>query len=490
MKRVLSLFRKMPTLKKFLQKQKVGLVMKEEDFTRLRSYLLQADGLERAALVFLGSYRGRNFCELYVQKLFLPSDNSYQAQGPAQVELRPEFVLKTFAEFVTQKPAGLLHAHSHPFSSHPQFSHVDDFFLPRLSQSLSKYLCLVGKPQKFLCARLVLGSEENGFSADCFDENGEFVGHVEEIRVVGPAGIRWLSREPKALHRQELQRFDRNIRLLGEEAQRCLRELHLGVCGLGGLGFLFVAYAKGLGFRWFTLVDPDLVEASNLNRLLGATTKDIGKPKVVVAARELRRFSRDIKVTPVFGRGQDPQARAALLETDVLISCVDNDAARLELQVLAARHLKPLVDLGAGVIMKNGQVQELAGQVTLYFPGGPCLLCQGLNPANAVSEEILTLRRTFGYVQGEPAAETPTAVVTINAVLAGLSLDLLLRYLVGFAAVPSFLRVDLLHHRFTLLHFQKRQDCPICGKEGVEGMGEELVPTKKPSQKSLSLPLP
>jgi molybdopterin/thiamine biosynthesis adenylyltransferase len=459
---------------------KVKLVFKEEDFGRLRHHLLQPDGLERAAFVFLGSRRSpKGPLELYAQRLLIPADEAYEKQGPAEVEMHPEFVLEAFNHFLQTRPAGLLHAHSHPFSTQATFSAVDDHFLPKLSLSLSRYLELRKEPRPFVLVRLVLGQNEEGFSGDSFDEKGRFLGRIAEIRVVGPRGIRILGEAPKPLSSWENAVFDRNIKAFGKESQAWLRSLHLGICGLGGVGSLFAAYARGLGFRRFTLVDPDRVEASNLNRLLGATPKDVGKPKVAVVARELRRSDPRIEVNPVFGRVQEAKAQKALVEADVLVGCVDNDAARMELQILAARFLKPLLDLGAGIILREGKVREMAGQAAFYFPGGPCLLCQGLDPANLASEEVLALREAFGYVQGGPVEETPTAVVTINAGLAALAADLLVRYLTGFSSVPTFLRFDLLNHKFVSLRFQKREDCPICGKEGVEGMGEEL-PRRKP----------
>ena len=454
---------------------KVRIVFKEEDFARLRGHLLQEDRLERAAFLFLGSRWSQNgLLELYVLRLLTPADEVYERQGPAEVEIKPEFALQTFHLFAQLQPAGLLHAHSHPFSPHASFSSVDNLFLPKLSQSLSRYLTLRKEPRPFVLARLVLGQREEGFSGDCFDEEGQFLGRVSEIRVVGPHGISVLGEAPQPLTSWESAIFARNIKAFGEEAQARLRSLHLGVCGLGGVGSFFTAYARGLGFRRFTLVDPDRVEASNLNRLFGATPKDVGKPKVAVVARELCRCDPALEVNPVRGRVQEAKAQKALLEADVLVGCVDNDAARMELQILAARFLKPLLDLGAGIILKEGKVQEMAGQVTFYFPGGPCLLCQGLDPAKATSEEILALRKAFGYVQGGPSEETPTAVITIHAGLAALAADLLVRYLTGFSSVPTFLRFDLLNHVFTSFRFQKREDCPICGREGAEGMGEEF----------------
>jgi molybdopterin/thiamine biosynthesis adenylyltransferase len=271
------------------------------------------------------------------------------------------------------------------------------------------------------------------------------------------------------------------VRFLGEEGQAKIHQTHLAICGVGGLGSFVVAHARGLGFKRITVIDPDRVEETNLNRLWGATPKDLGKPKVRVMARELKRFN--IEVEPIFAGVQDELAQRAILEADVIVSCFDNDAARLEAQILAARYLKPLMDLGAGIILdEQKRVREMGGQIAFYFPGGPCLLCQGLDPAKIVSDEIREVQRAVGYIVGTP--ETPPAVITLNSVIAGLGMDLLTRYLTGFAPVASYLKFDLLRHQALGLNFRKRLNCPICGEEGVEGKGDELEEPLPPKEAS------
>lgn len=461
----------------------VRLVLREADYRALREHLLGGYPREEAAFLLAGHRLGREHLDLYVQRLFLPEQGDHQSQGLAEVELRPNYVLQVFSAFKQSKAFGLLHVHTHPFSLRARFSPVDERYLPPVASDLAQYLRLSGAFRPFLYGRLVWGKEEVGFQADCFGPDGRLAGRVEEIRVVGPSGLRIL--RPNGCSRLSphlLQQLDRNVRLLGEEGQERLSRTHLGLCGLGGLGSLVLFYAKGLGFRRFTLVDHDRVEETNLNRLWGATVKDVGRPKVEVLRRALLRHDPGLQVTAVPKRVQTEEAREALLEADVLVGCVDDDGARLELQVLAARHLKPLMDLGAGIVVEEGCVKEMGGQIVFYFPGGPCLLCQGLDPSRIVSPDVAEVHRAMGYVQG--SSQTTTAVVTLNAVLAGLATDLLVRYLTGFSPIPRYLKVDLLSLATQEMHFVRRSSCPICGAEGVEGKGVQeeapLPPPKRP----------
>lgn len=460
------------------------LVLREADYLALRRALLEEDHLEHAAFLFLGYRQSSDLLELYGQRLLLPQGADCVHQSPAAVELRPEYVLGVFSAFAQSQASGLLHAHSHPFSDRASFSSEDDRYLPQVAPSLARFLSLAGKTREFVYGRLVVGKEEGGFQADCWSPEGRRIAQIREIRVVGPSGVRSLRPGTwPALSPSLRAQLDRNIRLLGEEGQARLVGTHLGICGLGGLGSLVLFYARGLGFRRFTLVDPDRVEESNLNRLWGATLSDIGQPKVEVLRRELLRFDPSLEVQAVTERAQTPKARAALLQADVLVGCVDDDGARLELQVLAARYLKPLMDLGAGILLDpEGRVREMGGQIVFYFPGGPCLLCQGLDPHRIISPPIAELHRALGYVPG--FSDTPTAVVTLNAVLAGLAMDLLTRYLTGFSPIPRYLKVDLLRFNAVEMRFVSRPSCPICGDQGVEGRGDEQArPLPPPERK-------
>lgn len=468
------------------------LVFKETDFRAFRDQLLKLDSLERASFLFLGQgHRHDGLLELYVHRMLNPQDHDYAQQHGAVVEPKAEFILETFKQFAHSGVPGYLHAHSHPFTLRAQFSATDDRYFPGTIRSLKNYLWLTQQCRDFLFVRLVYGQAEEGFKAECFDHLGNHLADVEEIRVVGSGGIRTLCLgQPNGNGCVErdtglLTRFDRNVRFLGEAGQRRIHQTHIAICGVGGLGSFVVACAKGLGFRTITLIDPDRVEETNLNRLLGATQKDIRKPKVAVMTRELKRYDDRINVKPIFARIQDEEAHRAILGADMIINCLDNDAARLEAQILAARYLKPLMDLGSGIFLdEQKRVRELGGQIAFYFPGGQCLLCQGLDPSKIVSEQIREVQQAVGYIAGTP--ETPPAVITLNAVIAGLGMDLLTRYLTGFAKVPSYLKYDLLRHQALELNFQKRRGCPICGEDGVEGKGDELEEPLRLKSASLS----
>ena len=77
--------------------------------------------------------------------------------------------------------------------------------------------------------------------------------------------------------------FDRQVRAFGADGQLKLQRLRVAIVGLGGTGSLIAQQLVHLGVRDFILVDPDVIESTNLNRVANAFQDDIGQPKVKIA---------------------------------------------------------------------------------------------------------------------------------------------------------------------------------------------------------------
>ena len=77
-----------------------------------------------------------------------------------------------------------------------------------------------------------------------------------------------------------LNQFSRTQLLLGEEAMDKLKNSHVAVFGIGGVGgYVCEALARS-GVGTFDLIDDDKVCLTNLNRQIIATRKTVGKYKV------------------------------------------------------------------------------------------------------------------------------------------------------------------------------------------------------------------
>lgn len=451
----------------------------ETEWKRLRDHLLQPDSLERAGFARLGRAEHAGRIGYFLHRFDPVLDEDCAQQHATVVEPEPLTVLDVFSGYAKSAASALMHLHSHPFTDRASFSGVDDANLPKTARDLAGYLKTVGsnQPPRFL--RLVVGRSEDGFTAEVMDGNGCIVEVITEIRVVGASGLRTIRRwSEKAaaigIPGEERERLDRNLNWLGETGQQRIAQTHVAIVGLGGLGSELLKACRGLGFQRYTLVDHDRVEVSNLNRLPWSQT-DVGRLKVGVARDFILGAIPDAEVEIVPEPIGGARAWRALADADVIVACLDNDFARLQVQDVAARHLRPLLDMGSGITLRPGtrEVDGMGGQVSFHIPGGPCLACQGLDASQVIDPEHAEVRRSVGYVQGTD--ETPASVVTINSVVAALGADTLMKWLTGFSAPPTWLRYDLLTHCAIPMRFTARRDCPICGKDGVMGLGENCV---------------
>src|SRR5690606_17322039 len=88
-----------------------------------------------------------------------------------------------------------------------------------------------------------------------------------------------------ALSPTERARTARNSSLgaLGEVGQRRLRAAHVAVIGAGGLGSPVILALSAAGIGTITVIDDDVVEATNLQRQIGHRLADVGAAKVASA---------------------------------------------------------------------------------------------------------------------------------------------------------------------------------------------------------------
>jgi molybdopterin/thiamine biosynthesis adenylyltransferase len=212
----------------------------------------------------------------------------------------------------------------------------------------------------------------------------------------------------KSSNRSELK-LDRQS-FLGEDSASVLDACRVAIVGLGGGGSHIAQQLGHLGVGDFLLIDPDFVEETNLNRLVGATQEDVGKgaSKTSVAARVIAGVNPRVRIWTETAQWQ--MCAAALRSCDAIFGCVDSISEREQLETAARRYLIPYIDLGMDVHKVNGEY-IVGGQVALSMPDGPCLRCMGI-----VTERALELEaKRYGAAGGRPQ------VVWANGVLASLA---------------------------------------------------------------------
>jgi hypothetical protein len=206
---------------------------------------------------------------------------------------------------------------------------------------------------------------------------------------------------------------------LGPDSEAIIRRAVIGIVGLGGGGSHVVQQLAHLGFQRFVIYDPDVVEDSNLNRLVGATEQDAMRatPKVEVAERVIKGLQPDATVDPHRVKWQHEPG--PLRGCDVIVGSLDGFAERRELETCARRYLIPLIDIGMDVNRAGDEPPRMAGQVILSMPGYPCMTCIGFLNETTLAREAAR----YGAAGPRPQVVWPNGVLASTAV--GIAVDLL-----------------------------------------------------------------
>jgi adenylyltransferase/sulfurtransferase len=241
------------------------------------------------------------------------------------------------------------------------------------------------------------------------------------------------------LTKNDLTRYARQILYtdLGEEGQKILKQSHVVIAGLGGLGCPASIYLTCAGVGCVTLVDCGRVKLSNLNRQILYEGEEIGGKKTVLAAEKLAKLNPSIEVIPIFRKITEHNAREIVEGANLVIDGMDNFETRLALNEACVAEGIPLI---------HGGVYGLFGEVTTIIPGRtPCLLC--------IFPEVPHRKASFPVLGVTPA------------LIAILQVTEAIKFLAGFGRLLTgrMLYFDGDTMDFTFRNLARNPNCRVCG---------------------------
>lgn len=259
---------------------------------------------------------------------------------------------------------------------------------------------------------------------------------------------------------------------LGPDCDARLRAATIGIVGLGGGGSHVVQQLAHVGIGGFVCVDPDIVEDSNLNRLVGATAADARDEmaKAAVAERMVRGLVAAPRFLGLARKWQD--ATGELAECDIIVGGVDSYRERSELEAFCRRMMIPYVDMGMDVHDLGDQF-AIGGQVILSSPGGPCLWCLGILTDARLEQEA----QKYGDAGGKPQVVWP------NGVLASLAVGLVMQLLTPWMREPlasAYLEYDGNRQQVATSNRLKAVIGHECRHHGAGETGDPLFDIRRP----------
>lgn len=425
------------------------------DLRTMQTTLLSHDR-EQCAAMFVTYSRTGGGHRLLVRKVAFPTPADYLSSGLDHAVLAPTYVAAIAKEARLAK-MGLVFVHTHPGSTPPQFSIVDD----RGELDLADFLKRRGMGD--LHAAMVLS--KGGLRA-------RLLGQERELRVVSVGSRLTVEFDPNLGDQGYPMEFDRQVRALGQAGQKTLQQLRVAIVGLGGTGSIIAEQLVHLGVRDFLLIDPDHLEVTNLNRVVGATHKDVGLPKVEIAKRLLMHFTPQALVTALTANVVYASAARPLADVDLIFGCTDSHGSRSVLQQVAYQYLIPCIDIGSTIVAKDGKIEGIYGRVQLLGPDHPCLWCTNLLSSEEVRRDLMNEfeRKADPYVQG--AHEPAPAVISLNGTVVSLAVTMLLGLV---SPAPIEARHLIYNARTSSLRAVRgvaQPDCFICSRSGAFGRGD------------------
>ncbi|MFH1770513.1 MAG: ThiF family adenylyltransferase [archaeon] len=230
-------------------------------------------------------------------------------------------------------------------------------------------------------------------------------------------------------------RYSRQEILIGKEGQKKLSEKTVAIVGVGATGSVSSQLIVRAGVGKVIIVDRDIVELDNLQRQLLYNETDIGKPKAIIAERELKKLNSAVKINSYTEDLNPGNIKKILNGSDLILDCTDNFETRLLINDYCVKTHKPWI-YSAGI--------KHQGTMMVFIPWGPCFRCIFKHPAGLDSCE------TAGIL-----ASTTTAIASFQVSNA-------VKMLLGNVVEQSMIRIDVWDNKCDKIKVHKRKSCVAC----------------------------
>jgi molybdopterin/thiamine biosynthesis adenylyltransferase len=432
------------------------LLLAAIDAAAIKAELLGGE-TEKCAILFANqTTRSKGTVRLLVRDIQWPLQSDYARRGLLEAELNPEFVARV-TKRARRDGNALVFVHSHPGSGAPHFSPKDSLGEEHLRGFLAH--------RHSSLAHVALVISEGGMRA-------RELGTDEDVRVISVGEKRQVMFDPASFELSALEKFDRQIRAFGVAGQEELRRLRVAIVGLGGIGSLVSQQLAHLGVEQFTLVDPDILEVTNLNRVANATPEQLGQPKVEIAARYIKSVARHAELICIKGDVIEVGIARQLLNADIIFGCTDSHGSRAVMQQISYQYMIPYIDMGVTIVVADGNISHIYGRVQLLAPGLACFACDNLLDANEVRQDMMTAfeRQVDPYIQGD--REPAPAVISLNGTVASLAVTMLLAVATGVPVTARHILYNATASTMRAVKAQPNPSCYVCSRAGAFARGD------------------
>jgi hypothetical protein len=393
-------------------------------YSELRKHLYPGDNKEAIAIAICGKYSGIEDYKFLVHDIVpIPYDEcSIRTKDRVTWSTR---ILSSILENNYKKDFSLVKIHSHP-GGQRKFSSFDNDSDKELFTSVfgwmehdSPHGSVIMLPDGEMFGRIIT-------------TNLDFV-MMNKIDVIGNDIIsyNW------ELVNSTIQDYEiRNAQTFGIKTTNALNKLSVAIIGCSGTGSPVIEQLARLGVGRLVLIDPDVIEEKNLNRILNSTIEDARKKRKKVDV--IKEAIDKIGIITIVETGDcNLYDSIDLIKTvagcDIIFGCVDSVDGRHLLNHISTFYLIPYFDLGVKIISDGkGGISQICGTVHYIKPGEGSLMTRGVyNTEELRAAGMSRINPTeYNKLKGEGyivdvKVESP-AVISINMQIASMAVNELL----------------------------------------------------------------
>jgi hypothetical protein len=411
----------------------IKLRMSEEQHARLYRHLFPGDGFEAVALAICGTRAGVESHIYCVHEIFEIPLDACSLRSSIAVRWNVQLLVPVL-ERALKRGLCILKIHSHP-DRVEQFSIQDDESDRAIVSTVESIL---GRSPALITAFMTPGGEVHARRVSVARDFEPAM----QVTVVGDA-VKFM--------RPSIGKFDdeadlRTRQAFGERTVNTLRTLSIGVVGCSGTGGWVIELLGRLGVGKLVIVDPDVVERKNLNRIVNTTAEDVAlrRHKVEVLADAVRKMDFGTLVEKHASDLAHEQVIHALADCDFLFGCMDSADGRDILNRIATYYHVPYIDVGVRLDADGkGGVNQICCAAHYLLPGGSSLLSRGVITADQVQAQAMlrsnpdqyAALKKEGYIKGI-AVDRP-AVASINCFVASHAVNEMLARVHPFRRDPG-----------------------------------------------------
>jgi len=416
-----------------MQSSNISLTMQEHHYEELRAFLFK-DGKEAVAFFICTKAIALGRTRLLTKEIHFLTDEACPDREVNKVTWTTEAIVPLLDK-AEEEGLSLVKIHCHPCGT-PHFSPTDDESDRTLFPSVIDWV-----EHDFPHASIVLLPDGAMFGRS-IDENGNFAS-LSSISVANDNLDIWFAGEGVSEVPASAKRI---AQAFGNGTYEALSRLRVGVVGCSGTGMPLITALNLNHVGELVIVDPDVIEDGNRNRIATATPEDaeIATPKVVNALQAIESRGLGTVVHTFHADILQSDVIEALGSCDLIFGCVDSVIGRHILNKISSCYLIPFFDLGVRIDADGeGGVDAVNASLMFIKPCGASLLSQGVYTFEQLNAEFMLAddpeeyhrQLKEGYVKGVNV-DRP-AVGAINGILANLAAEEVTARIHGYRLEPS-----------------------------------------------------